>query len=99
MNNTTETTNNTAATVTRGMCILQHYTPGQMYAHACGNGATHLVMHKAWGRGNVMECCSEKARELSDSRKGYTIYAWDSLTSPTPIPAWVANYISEGGQA
>jgi hypothetical protein len=96
MNNTTETT---TTTVTRGVCILQHYTPGDMYAISCGTGATHLVMHKAWGRGNVMECCSEMARELSDSRKGYTLYAWDSLTGPAPIPAWVANYIAKGGQS
>jgi hypothetical protein len=80
--------NTNTINVTRGVCRL----------HLCGNDATHLVMHQLWGLGNVMECCQEKARQLSDARVGHQLYAWDSLTSPAPIPEWVANYIAKGGQ-
>ena len=85
------------ANFNRGVCILLHVTPGDPSAISCGQPATHLVKHQAWGRG--MECCQELARKLSDARKGYQMYAWDSLTSPAPIPAWVAEYIAKGGQA
>ena len=89
--------NTNTINVTRGVCRL----------HLCGEAATHLVMHQLWGLGNVMECCQEKARELSDARVGYQLYAWDSLAydetrrtffDQSTIPAWVAKYIAKGGQ-
>ena len=100
MNTTTET-NLTTANFTRGVCILQHVTAGDPSAISCGQSATHIAFHTSWGRG--MECCEHVATDLlNKANRGvaaYQVYAWDSLTSPTPIPAWVANYISEGGQA
>ena len=87
---------NTNTTFTRGKCILTHTEVGDNYAISCGREATHLVYLLAWGR--PMECCQDVARKLSDARKGYQIYAWDSLTSPAPIPEWVARYVDAGGQ-
>lgn len=99
-----ESTMNNFPTIARGVCILQHVTPGVSYAISCGGPATHLAFHPAWGR--AMECCETVAHDLRQDRKadkGFEVWAWDAVdyavNNGREIPAWIAAYVANGGQS
>ncbi len=86
----------TTTTAKRGVCILQHVTPGEASAISCGRPATHLVFHASWGR--AMESCGDVAYRLL-GKAGFHVVAWDHAERyPERFPAWLAAYIASGGQ-